>query len=147
MSPYLPKDQQKVNLLEKQKQLKELQTGIDRLMLSKITSYEQYVDGTIDKVAFLAVREKVAAEVEKLKHQMQKIEQEIQAAHEAMLSKESGIHEALTEQSLSTTLKKEWIDVLIETIYLNKDGSVQIEWSFRDLFDMDAAQKEYEVSA
>lgn len=116
-------------------------------MLSPITSYEQYVDGTIDKAAFLAVREKVAAEVEKLKHQAQKIEQEIQAAHEAMRSKESGIHEALTEQSLSTTLKKEWIDVLIDTIYLNKDGSVQIEWSFGDLFDMDAAQKEYEVSA
>ncbi len=147
MSPYLPKDQQKVNLLEKQKQLKELQTGIDRLMLSKIISYEQYVDGTIDQAAFLAVREKVAAEVEKLKHQAQKIEQEIQAAHEAMLSKESGIHEALTEQSLSTTLKKEWIDVLIDTIYLNKDGSVQIEWSFGDLFDTDAMQIEYEVSA
>lgn len=72
MSPYLPKDQQKVNLLEKQKQLKELQTGIDRIMLSQITSYEQYVDGTIDKAAFLAVREKVAAKVEKLKHQAQK---------------------------------------------------------------------------
>lgn len=147
MSPYLPKDQQMVNLLEKQKQLKELQTGIDRLMLAQITSYEQYVDGTIDKVAFLAVREKVATEVEKLKHQAQKIKQEIQVGHEAMLSKESGIHEALTEQSLSTTLKKEWIDVLVDTVYLNKDGSVQIEWSFRDLFDTDAAQKEYEVSA
>lgn len=147
MSPYLPKDQQKINLLEKQKQLKELQTGIDRIMLFQITSYEQYVDGTIDKAAFLAVREKVAAEVEQLKHQAQKIEQEIQVAHEAMLSKESGIHDALTKQSLNTILKKEWIDVLIDTIYLNKDGSVQIEWSFGDLFDTDATQKEYEVGA
>lgn len=40
-------------------------------MLSQITSYEQYVDGNIDKAALLAVREKVAAEVEKLNNQAQ----------------------------------------------------------------------------
>ena len=127
--------------------LKDLQTSIDRRMLYQMTSYEQYVDGIIEKDSFLAVREKVAAEMEMLKQQVQKIELEIQSASESMLSKESGVHEALTEQSLSSTLKKEWIDVLIDTIYLNQDGSVQIEWSFGDLFNTDAIPKEYEVGS
>lgn len=147
ISPYLSRNEQKENILEKQKQLKDIQTVIDKRMLFKVSAYEKYVDGVIDKADFLAIRENIDAEVEKLKQEAQKIELEIQSAHQTLLSKENDVQEAFIEQSQCSTLKKELLDVLIDTIYVNKDGSIHIQWSFGDLFGTDAMQKEYEVSA
>lgn len=147
ISLYLSRNEQKENILEKQKQLKDIQTVIDKRMLSKVSAYEKYVDGVIDRADFQAIRENIDAEVEKLKQEVQKIELEIQSAHQTLLSKESDVQEAFIEQSQCSTLKKELLDVLIDIIYLNKDGSVHIQWSFGDLFGTDTIQKEYEVSA
>ena len=143
--PYMSRDRQKESLEDKKKQMKDLQDKMDRLMLAKVETYEKYKSGSIDKEAFLALREKASVEMEKLNQQATKMQLDIQAAHQVLMSKESGVHEALVQQSLSDTLEKELIDVLIDTIYLDKDGSVQIMWAFADLFDSAVSQKENEV--
>jgi site-specific DNA recombinase len=128
------KNQQKEDLLVKQKQIKEIQTNIDKLLLSKVGAYEQYKGGEIDKEAFRELRDKISFNIEKLNSQSDELGREIQVINQYLLSKESGVCEALAEHRYADTLKKELVDLLIDTIYFNKDGSIQIVWAFTDFF-------------
>jgi site-specific DNA recombinase len=139
------KNQQKDDSLVKQKQLKEIQVNIDKLLLSKVETYEQYKGGELDKEAFRSLDDKISLDIEKLNSQSDNIGHEMQAINQYLISKESGICEALEEQRFADTLKKVLVDLLIDTIYLNKDGSIQIIWAFTDIFGEIIEKEESEV--
>ena len=139
------KEQQKEDLLVKQKQIKEMQANIDKLLLSKIEAYERYKSGEIDKEAFRVLHHKISIDIERLNNQSDQMEREIQAINQYLLSNENGVREALTEQRFADTLKKELVDLLIDKIYLNKDGSIHIKWAFTDFFRSITEKEENEV--
>lgn len=116
---------------ETEKLLIRCETEVDRLASQKLERYEAYKDGLVSREAF--IREKAALEERKgiLLEEIEKYRKKLYD-DKCVEAGEPDTASQLGQFAPFETLTREMVETFVEQVYICQDGSLRIQWKFKD---------------
>lgn len=110
------------------KQIRRLQSSLEKMKLTKMEAYEQYADGRLEKELFVGQKTKLSEQIEEIGLRLRKLEFESEQQSRCYERPESG--EDPTKHSDTAGLTKEIADALVDTVYVYSCEAIEIVWSY-----------------
>lgn len=131
-----------------ERECSELRRQAERLEDESLRRYEQYASGTLSRVDFMAAKVEASAQSEDIKLRLALVEERLAEEIKKEKSAAQSIDKAreITGIGKITELTPELTHALIKRIVASTDGSVRIEWSFRDELEAFAGDGEYPLT-
>lgn len=128
-----------------ERECSELRRQAERLEDESLRRYEQYASGTLSRVDFMAAKVEASAQSEDIKLRLALVEERLAEEIKKEKSAAQSIDRAreITGIGKITELTPELTHALIKRIVASTDGSVRIEWSFRDELEAFAGDRKY----
>ena len=117
--------------LIKENQLLERQIG--GLQNDKLSAYNRFSDGEVNKDDYLRLRDETDARLKTLIKQSEVLSRKISERREAATKNE--FHAAMDGLTFSGTLTREIAEALIEKVLIHDGGRIEIVWKFADELD------------
>ncbi|MDE7320555.1 MAG: recombinase family protein [Lachnospiraceae bacterium] len=108
------------------------ETEVNRLTGQKREKYEAYKDGRLSRNDF--IREKTVLE-EQIHTRLSDVEKCRRELHEITCAKEGKPDGILGQPAAFETLTREMAETFVGQVYICRDGSLRVEWKFRDILD------------
>ncbi len=118
-------------LQEQKKKIQSLEDEVNKSDNLQIELYERYLLKKISKEDFLRQKKYIYKQLESKKQELIKLQSSI-GIYEKKINKKMSIIEAYQDKPLITTITRELVDRLIDVIWVNPDGSIEIEFNYED---------------
>lgn len=114
--------------------IREVKGQIAKCMKNKAALYEDYSDGTISQVDYLAMGQQYAQKADELRILLAELETESRKYSQTYRATSSWTHLAQQYQDIDT-LTEEAVDAFIDKVTLYNNGHVEVTFHFRDEMD------------
>lgn len=118
---------------EAEKLLIRYEREADQLSCRRLTRYEAYKEGQISREEFLMEKAASAGKLERLMSGMEKQRKNLRELRNQD-TREMGSAAVFRKFTSFDTLTREMVDIFVKQICVCQDGSLRIEWKFRDFF-------------
>ena len=122
---------------EKQKldqKCQKLQDKIKSQNVKIVELYESYKHGFLEEENFKKKMKRMEEDIEEKKEEILRLERRYQEEVRLQKEEEKSDRYRLEEYMPFQVLTKEMVDEFVQRIWVNKNGEIQVEWKFQDLF-------------